>query len=247
MGVLKPYQQLSKRQIEQQADKILAQMQSTKFTPKKWSNLAERTADFFDIGIEWESFDPQQYGIIAAKIYPTERRVELNRDFQALHTNEGLYQSTVAHEVGHWVLHINQDEVDGAIVQAELPLATAIERQIFLCRTVDEQAIYQNAKQTQNDWREWQAQYFASCLLMPRFKVEEIRKGRNLLNWGHLNAIKEELGVSKRNLVHRLKDLGLIEESNNRLYPGEKLRSGVPLIVDWKEFSTSESSQLDRE
>jgi hypothetical protein len=59
---------------------------------------------------------------------------------------------------------------------------------------------------------------------------EEVRKGRNLLNWGHLNAIRKELGVSKRNLVHRLKDLELIQESGNRLYPGEKLKSGVPLL-----------------
>lgn len=230
MGVIKPYRQLNKRQIEQQADKIFSEMQLAKFMPKKWSNLAERTADFFDIGVNWESFDPSQDGVVAAKIYPTERRVELNRDFQALHTNEGLYQSTVAHEIGHWVLHVNQDEADGAIVQAELPLGATMDRQIFLCKTVDEQVIYRNLKKTQNDWREWQAQYFASCLLMPRFKIEEVRVGRNLLNWGHLNALQEELGVSKRNLVHRLKDLELIQESGNRLYPGEKLKSGAPLL-----------------
>ena len=203
MGVIKPYRQLNKRQIEQQADKIFSEMQLAKFMPKKWSNLAERTADFFDIGVDWESFDPSQDGVVAAKIYPTERRVELNRDFQALHTNEGLYQSTVAHEIGHWVLHVNQDEADGAIVQAELPLGATMDKQIFLCKTVDEQVIYRNLKETQNDWREWQAQYFASCLLMPRCKIEEVRVGRNLLNWGHLNALREELGVSKRNLVQR--------------------------------------------
>lgn len=124
----------------------------------------------------------------------------------------------------------NQVKADGAIVQAELPLGTTMDRQIFLCKTVDEQAIYQNLERTQNDWREWQAQYFASCLLMPRFKIEEVRVGRNLLNWGHLNALQEELGVSKRNLVHRLKDLELIQESGNRLYPGEKLKSGAPLL-----------------
>jgi hypothetical protein len=230
VGVIKPYRQLNKQQIEQQADKILSEMQIAGFMPKKWSNLAERTADFFDIGVDWESFDPNQDGVVAAKIYPTERRVELNRDFQALHINEGLYQSTVAHEIGHWVLHVNQGEADGAIVQTELSLGVVIDRQIFLCKTVDEQTIYRNLERTQHDWREWQAQYFASCLLMPRFKIEEVRKGRNLLNWGHLNAIQEELGVSKRNLVHRLKDLELIQESGNRLYPGEKLKSGAPLL-----------------
>lgn len=230
MGVIKPYRKLSRRQIEQQADKILSEMQIAKSMPKKWSNLAECTADFFELGVAWESFSPSQDGVVAAKIYPTKRIVELNLDFRALHTNEGLYQSTVAHEVGHWVLHVNQDEADGAIAQTELSLGMAVDKQIFLCKTVDEQVIYQNSERTQDDWREWQAQYFASCLLMPRFKIEEVRGGRNLLNWGHLNAIQEELGVSKRNLVHRLKDLELIQESGNRLYPGEKLTSGAPLL-----------------
>ena len=246
MGVIKPYQQLNKRQIEQRVDKVLTEMQAKNFMPKKWSNLAERTADFFDLGIEWTSFDFGQDGVVAARIYPTERRVESNRDFQALHANEGLYQSTVGHEIGHWEMHINQDEADGAITQGEFPLTPTMDRQIFLCRTVDEQVIYQNVQRTQNDWREWQAQYFSSCLLMPRFKIEEVRKGRNLLNWSHLKAIQEELGVSQRNLVHRLKDLELIQENGNRLYPGRKLKSGEPLLPDWQASSITNPSSISR-
>lgn len=239
MGVIKPHRQLNKKQIEQQADKVLAAMHSNDFMPKKWSNLAERTADFFDLCVDWVSFDPEQDGIVAAKIYPTDKRIELNLDFQALHTNEGLYQSTVSHEVGHWVLHINQAEAEGTIFQGELPLTPAMDREIFLCRTVDEQMLYQTTQRTQSDWREWQAQYFSSCLLMPQFKIEEARKGRNLLNWNHLKAIQEELGVSQRNLVHRLKDLELIEESGNRLYPGRRLKSGEPLLASWQESSST--------
>lgn len=85
MGVIKPYQQLNKRQIEQQADKVLTAMQAQNYMPRKWSNLAERTADFLDIGVDWVSFDPEQDGIVAAKIYPTEKRIELNLEFQSLH------------------------------------------------------------------------------------------------------------------------------------------------------------------
>jgi hypothetical protein len=237
MGVIKPYQQLNKRQIEQCADKVLAAMHADKFMPRKWSGLAERTADFFDLGIVWGTFEPGADGIIAAKIHPMEKRVELNEDFQALHKNEGLYQSTVGHEVGHWVLHINPDEAEGAIAQGELFPPQIIDSPIFLCKTVDEQKIYQKVDRTQSDWREWQAQYFSSCLLMPRFKIEEVRKGRNLLNWSHRSAIMEELGVSKRNLVHRLKDLELIEESGHQLYPGKKLKSGEPLLSEGQEFN----------
>ncbi|MBD2093458.1 ImmA/IrrE family metallo-endopeptidase [Microcoleus sp. FACHB-1515] len=82
----------------------------------------------------------------------------------------------------------------------------------------------------QADSREWQAQHFAICLLMPRFKIEEVRRSRNLLNWKHLDAIKEELGVSKRNLLHRLKDLELVQEVGRQLYPSEKLKSDAPLL-----------------
>jgi hypothetical protein len=67
---------------------------------------------------------------------------------------------------------------------------------------------------------------------MPRFKIEEVRKGRNLLNWRHLNAMKEELGVSKRNLLHRLKDLGLLIENSGKLYPGKNLKSDIPLLIN---------------
>ena len=232
MGVIKPYQQLNKRQIEHQVDEVLAAMKARDFMPKKWWNLADRTADFFDLGVVWESFDSGQDGVIAAKIYPTEKQIELNQDFQALDINEGLYRSTLGHEIGHWVLHINQAEADGSIMQEELPLIPAMNRQIFLCRTVDEQMLYQNTQRTQSDWREWQAQYFSSCLLMPRFKIEEVRQGRNLLNWSHREAIREELGVSQRNLIHRLKDLELIQESGNRFYPGKKLKSGNLPLVD---------------
>jgi hypothetical protein len=230
MAVIKNYQQLNKRQIEKRADEVIAEMQAKDYMPRKWTCMAERTADFLDLGIEWESFESSQDGVVAAKIYPSERRVELNQDFQALHTNEGLYQSTIGHEIGHWILHINRDEADEVVAQGELSLFPTTGSQFFLCRTVDEKAIYGNKRESQNDWREWQAQYFSSCLLMPRFKVSEVLQGRSPLDSIHLKTMEEELGVSRRNLVHRLKDLELIQEDRGRIYPGRKLESKEPLL-----------------
>jgi len=57
-----------------------------------------------------------------------------------------------------------KDEADGAILQAKLPLGTAMDRQIFLCRTVNEQAIYKMQSEPKLIGA---ASYFASCLLMP--------------------------------------------------------------------------------
>ena len=59
---------------------------------------------------------------------------------------------TIAHEVGHWVLHrqyIEAQENDGS-------------RQIIVSKKG-------NSKET----IEWQADYFASCLLMPENEVRE--------------------------------------------------------------------------
>ena len=43
---------------------------------------------------------------------------------------------------------------------------------------------------------EWQAQYFVSCLLMPKSILKEKRESRNLSKWSKLDEIKDEIGVS---------------------------------------------------
>ena len=72
----------------------------------------------------------------------------------------------------------------------------------------------------------WQAQYFASCLLMPLDKLEEVRRGRNLTNRQHLGAVGDELGVTISNLINRLQDLEYLEKnsSSKQLHPGKRLR-----------------------
>lgn len=129
-------------------------------------------------------------------------------------------------------MHVNQDEADGISFQEELPLFSTVkdEDDFFLCRTVDEKKIYETARKTQEDWREWQAQYFSSCLLMPRFKVFETIQGKNLLNSSHLQDVGEELGVSRRNLIHRLKDLSLLREVDGFLCLSNDCENKAPLL-----------------
>ncbi len=63
---------------------------------------------------------------------------------------------------------------------------------------------------TQDDRREWQAQYFAGCLLMPEYKLLECKRGRDLTNWKHLYAIADELCVTISNLIYRLQKVAVI-------------------------------------
>jgi Zn-dependent peptidase ImmA (M78 family) len=175
-------------------------------------------ADYLDLSIVWEDFDPVSDGVIAAKIYPTRGEIYINNAFPAIRDNSGLYQSTLAHEIGHWLLHIDR----GVAPQGDRSLP----EEVFLCRSLAGDKIRVMKQRTPEEWREWQAQYFASCLLMPLDKLEELRRGRNLTNRQHLGAIGDELGVTISNLINRLQDLEYLEKGGNskQLYPGKRLR-----------------------
>ena len=203
MSILKPYRFYPKESIESRANDILRRMhQKPNFAPQ-WPLEASSVADFLDLGVVWELIPPDEEGAIAARILPAERLIEINEDI--LDKPQGFQESTLAHEIGHWVLHVNQEEADGVAKQLELDLGNfgteTVPDQPFVCRGYSGSKI---------ESIEWQAQYFASCLLMPRHILEEKRKGRDLTKWSHLYKIKDEMGVSISNLTHRLRDLGWI-------------------------------------
>ena len=131
---------------------------------------------------------------------------------------EGRMMFTCAHEAGHWVLHRHMAE------QARRSRAGA---EAIVCRT-------RNARLP----IEWQADYFASCLLMPTEEVKEAfsqvwdgtvmvldnvmsRLGGTPLcvdpcveNWPFIaDAVREAGGfsnVSKEAMIIRLRELGLV-------------------------------------
>ena len=225
MNLFKPYRFLNKEEIESKANEILMQMKKADF-PIKWPFDASLVADALEIRLCWDKILPDKNGIIAAKIEPLKRLITINELFAEMKTNKGLEQSTIAHEIGHWVLHINQDEADGIVKQLELPLNCQATPQIFLCRSIDNNR-FQTTLNSKVDI-EWQAQYFASCLLMPRYILEQKRKGRNLQNWPHLYAMSDELGVTISNLTNRLQDLGWIDLSkgSKQIYLGNSRPNG---------------------
>jgi len=218
LSVIKEHQFYSKEKIEALANDLLRLMQATpKYTPT-WPLDVTRVADFLDIAVVWDSI-PAENGVpISARILPLERLIEINENI----VNQGYAASTIAHEIGHWILHVDQDKADIVVEQMELGLLdnkTSVEPS--LCRSTS-LAINKSSVNNQIDWREWQAQYFASCLLMPRHILEEKRVGRDLTNWHHLYAMAEDLGVTISNLKNRLEKLGWIHipEGSRRIYLG---------------------------
>ena len=137
--------------------------------------------------------------------------------------NEGRYNFTLAHELGHYVLHSNLLPVRN---HEQLTLFEPPQINAILCRDNS-----QNSPDTPKDdtyWREWQADNFAGALLMPKqVMLAEIseRWPKNALPHKQATAwryVKEELAkvgrVSMQALNIRLKNLGLQDE--NECYLG---------------------------
>ena len=139
--------------------------------------------------------------------------------------NEGRLCFTFAHETGHWVLH--RELIDQA-------RRTEYDEAFIFCRVKD-------AKKP----IEWQADYFASCLLMPEEAVKrafhQIYGAKPLIlynvkgafcgpicfdpcveNWPKIAGLVKEAGsftnVSKQAIIIRLQDLGLVKnETRERM------------------------------
>ena len=141
------------------------------------------------------------------------------------HSSEGRLVFTCAHEAGHWVLH--RRYVD---MQEERNLKD----NAIVCK-------FSNAKEP----IEWQADYFAACLLMPEKEIREafqkvcgpkpiiinnvrsaVEKGSRCVEpfveqWPFIAAAMCEAGgfsnVSKQAMIIRLQNLGLLINQTNTI------------------------------
>lgn len=207
MNVIKQVKFIPKEEIETQAVKVIRFVEKKRKRSLKWPIDPGHIAEYLGLDMDCGDISPDEEGDIAAMIMPTERKIIMNE--RSLKLPQGFEESSIAHEIGHWELHINKYAMSKFQKQGNSQLEAVVEP--FLCRS--------NNTQTKI---EWQAQYFASCLLMPKFKLEEVLRGRDLTKWRHLYAIKDELGVTISNLTNRLKGLGWINISENskQIYRG---------------------------
>ena len=193
MSVFRPFRFISKLEIEACALDIWLQMERSHNRlelPIDSSVIAE----FLDLDLVWDTIPDDEDGAIAARILPLEKLIEINENIPQLRS--GFGESTIAHEIGHWILHIDVEKVESYIRLQRKGVDVKVKP--FLCRSSNLARI------------EWQAQYFAGCLLMPQHVLTELKQGKDLTKWQHLYQIAGELGVTISNLTTRLQDLGWI-------------------------------------
>ncbi len=92
---------MNKKIIEQRAAKILSAENISK-PPIKAEVLAE---SYFGLDISWETLSRKD---VAADITFAEKKIRMNELLaDKFRENAGFWNFTVAHELGHWVLHRN--------------------------------------------------------------------------------------------------------------------------------------------
>jgi len=123
--------------------------------------------------------------------------------------HEGVEQYSLAHELGHYVLHIDRGSLN------TLLLPEAKEQSVVLCRMNSVEERDRNAKR-----RELQAERFAASILMPRDLLREACADIDLCQWRNLYRLKDEFHVTITALTNRLKELHLVTvTSDRRLVP----------------------------
>lgn len=150
---------------------------------------------------------------------PDARKVVLN---QGAHDFEARWLFTFAHELGHVVFH---REID--LTRLSIDWFDTEEQ-------VHEENVMTTGISSPKDWLEWQANRFASCLLMPKEPFikqlycvqDDIGYSRKKLGWIYLEdslsnvreymriieRLEDTFGVSRTALECRLRQLNLLED-----------------------------------
>lgn len=148
-----------------------------------------------------------------------DRNTILINEFLAIEKNqEHRLYFTLAHEIGHWYLQRKDAYVDSG--QQSLFGQNTIKSSVN--RFIDNMDIFQKLKRkklvTEEDWLEWQANYFASCILMPKkmFTNEYIKlQNKNVIE--RVATLSKVFNVSEEATAYRMKEISneLNEENEN--------------------------------
>lgn len=150
-----------------------------------------------------------------------DRNTILINEFLATQKNqEHRLYFTLAHEIGHWYLQRKDAYVDSG--QQSLFGQDTVKSNVN--RFIDNVDIFNNLKRkklvTEEDWLEWQANYFASCILMPkRMFANEYIKLQNRGIFEIISELSKTFNVSEEAVAYRIKEIKKeLNEENESLF-----------------------------
>ena len=204
---------LTEDQIENVADTLLNRYQEQKGLiegpPIPIEFIVE---DFLGYTVIWGNLQETD---TFAYIDPNEKKICFNLKKPDYFDRIGP-EYTMAHEIGHPELNHFEE------ISKQLDLGLENQPTRFLHR---------NPVKNGYSRHEFQAEYFASCLLMPRWLILPFSKKYNLLEWNSLYAIADQLNVSITALTNRLRNLKLIYITDKKIYKNKQEAAGMRRLL----------------
>jgi hypothetical protein len=149
-----------------------------------------------DLAIDWCTVPETDGERILACLSPDDDAVRFNE------THRGFFEEyfgtetfTLAHEAGHWLLHVQETDA------VQMALLDDAPRKEFLCRAQRPGSI---------DRFEFQADRFAAALVMPEVMVRAYAAQVDLYRWPSLYQMRDAFDVSITALGKRLEGLRLL-------------------------------------
>lgn len=223
---------LSKKMVEDLAYRFLEKhgLTRTTYTPSTPIELLAEKEDGVRILIDdklkmFQSGEPMELGMSHWSAYHNNvREIHVNYALeQGPHANIHRLRFTVAHELFHCVEHLKLMDTKERVLNA-LGRTMFLEKEDLVqskkASAIDRWAAAPNRPKmlsTNEDWREWQADYFSACVLMPAWSLQKEfgrRFGREIVvdKAGDLRKIAYE--VAKANVC----GTGVFEKALCQLY-----------------------------
>lgn len=149
----------------------------------------ELLLDRLDLNLLWDSLEDEDDAKVFGALTPADALVTLNeRHLDQLESNVGLRRFTLAHEIGHWILHAE------AYRAGNLPLFTAGRT---WCR------------EKSRERAELQAEDFASFLLAPTELLRNSLPAEQWKGWPAVYRLAERFSMTPTAAIVRLEKMGL--------------------------------------
>jgi hypothetical protein len=180
-------------QLEYLATELLAIYERRKGTPVEPPIEAELVAESVSLDMLYEEIPSEPGRMILAEIRPKARLIVVNeRRLKFLEQFPGYLNTTIAHELAHWWLHVDHDALD----HAALP-----------------DFIHSFAPTRPEDGRnkrdEYNADELMSYILMPKTLLLPRAARLDLQSWHGLYKLRDDFGVTISAMKVRLEKLGL--------------------------------------
>ena len=196
-----PY--IGKNELEELSDTFLQKL-SRKILPIPIEEIIE-----LDCGLILEKISLEEN--ILGKIIFDSKKIQVDK---SLEDASGRNRFTLAHELAHWILHKDLILSDTNYYQTSM---FDNNQHQYVCK--------KQTKPNSKKREEWQADYFAACLLMPKDLVYEnykkITGSTKPQSFSYKNCVKklsDIFQVSQESMKIRLKELNLFVNDENLLY-----------------------------